>query len=146
VPNSEFYGLPDTESTCHNSHTNNANLERTTGFEPATLTLATASTPSTVFVEFVPCCPVRVWVSSGGVLFAVFVLCRRLVVTFCDNRIGALSIRLKRPEAGRPLGTTRLQSAGARERLSRSEAPERWSPESPARRSLSEVSVSERYQ
>jgi hypothetical protein len=64
-------------------------LERTTGFEPATLTLAISTITFTGFVRFVPCCPVRVWVSCGVVLFAVFVLFPRLAVTFCDNRIGA---------------------------------------------------------
>jgi len=63
-------------------------MERTTGFEPATLTLATALPLSTLCVVFAECRPVRgsrFCGSSRGLLFVVF---RRLVMTFDDIRIG----------------------------------------------------------
>ena len=63
-------------------------LERTTGFEPATLTLATAFPVFTLCVWFGKCCPVRGSRLCGSSCGLLFVLFRRLVMTFDDIRIG----------------------------------------------------------
>ena len=63
-------------------------MERTTGFEPATLTLAIFDFLFTPCVAFGKCCPVRgsrLCGSSCGLLFFLF---RPLVMTFDDTRIG----------------------------------------------------------